>query len=94
MTMEVKSIETNATEENCDKCGERFAKGEQLRAHVETVHHQTIRVQCEQCNLTFSTRPILDVHVKSVHIDNNRKMLQTTLNFTKVVAKENGSDID
>ena len=93
MNMEVAIIETNSTEEKCDKCGERFAKGEQLRVHVETVHHQTIRVQCEQCNLTFSTGPILDVHVKSVHLD-NRKMIQTTLNFTKVVAKENGNDLD
>ena len=91
--MQVALIETNSTEEKCDKCEERFAMGEELRVHVETVHHQPVRVQCDQCNLTFSTRVILDVHVKSVHLE-SRKMLQTTLNFIKVVARENGNDIE
>ena len=66
--------------EKCDKCGEEYGTGNQLREHIEKVHNaisanmtarmlcaEIINELCEECNNTFKDKRDLNTHIQSVH---------------------------
>ena len=69
-TAHVKSVDIG-----CDLCSEQFSTPTQLKNHVETFHHNTLRKFCPipLCVKTFTKSQGLSLHLKgNCHVDANR----------------------
>ena len=51
----------------CPVCRKEYAKKNNLKRHIETVHEKLRPYPCEQCGEAFSERAILREHVGQVH---------------------------